>query len=340
MAELVLTLVGDVNLRRHLDFDETCLDAVAGELARADVRLGNLEGCFSSSEAELAYKAGWFHPQPEMARCLVGNFDMVARANNVHHGEAILEGGAVLDAHGILHAGAGADLEEAHRPAVKQVGGARVGMLAYTSVFEPVGQAATPTAPGVATIRAHTAYEPSPRVLHMPGSPAIVHTWPEADDLARACEDVRRLRPEVDVVVVYAHFGVTSSPVVHEYQRTIAHALVDAGADVVAGSHSHTPGGIERYGSALIFYSLGNFAFNTGFVPQATRDGVLAKVLVRDGKITGCTLLPVYRTDAARTEIQDPAAGEGARIAAMLASRCAELGTAVQVTGPELTLVG
>jgi poly-gamma-glutamate capsule biosynthesis protein CapA/YwtB (metallophosphatase superfamily) len=48
-----------------------------------------------------------------------------------------------------------------------------------------------------------------------------------------------------------------------EYQRPLAYALVDAGADLVVGHHSHTVHGVERYGRGLIAYSLGNFLFHS-----------------------------------------------------------------------------
>lgn len=338
VSDLVLEIAGDVNLRRCLDFDATCLDEVAAELSEADVRIANLEGAFADPDEELAYKSGWYHCQPDMAKCLVGRFDMVGCANNVHYGQAIVDSAAVLDAHGVLHAGSGPDLESAHRPAILARDGFRVGLLAYTSVFEPVGHSATETSVGVATIQGYTSYEPNPRVLHMPGAPAVVHTWANAGDLARACADVRELSQRADFVVVNVHFGVTTSPQVHEYQREIAHALIDAGAQVVAGSHSHTPGGVEFYGRGVVFYSLGNFCFNTGFHPQATRDGMLAKLALNGTTIERCAVLPAYRDDSARTTLPDPAQGEGLRIAEMIAARSAEFHTTVKVSGQELLL--
>lgn len=323
-------LVGDVNLRRCLDTDESCLDEVADELATADVRLGNLEGAFADPDQELFYKPGWYHGQPEMAKCLVGRFDAVACANNVHHGESIPRSLEVLDELGIAHAGAGASFAAAHAPAILSKDAGVVGMLAYTSVFEPSGHAAAASSAGVATIKAFTSYEPNPRVLHMPGAPALVHTWADPHELERARTEVRQLKEQVDLVVVYLHFGVSMSPTVHEYQREIAHALVDAGATMVAGSHSHTLGGVERYGSGLVFYSLGNFVFNTGFHPGATKDGALAKVQLRDGRIESCVLRPTFRAASARTTFVDPSRGEGARIADMISSRCAEFETSVE----------
>ncbi len=330
-------LVGDINLRRCLDTDETCLDEVAGELASVDVRLGNLEGAFAAEE-ELPFKPGWFHGQPEMARCLVGRFDAVACANNVHYGDAIVQSLEVLDELGIGHAGAGADFVQARTPAIVSSAAGSVGMLSYTSVFEPSGHSATATSPGVATVKALTAYEPNPRVLQMPGAPALVHTWADPEEMERACRDVRSLREHVDVVVVYLHFGVSMSPTVHEYQRQLARALVDAGANIVAGSHSHTPGGVEFYGSGVVFYSLGNFVFNTGFHPDATRDGVLAKLEIRGSTVRSCTVLPTFRDTSARATLVAPPSREGARISEMVRSRSEEFHTVVHASEDGLVL--
>jgi hypothetical protein len=60
----------------------------------------------------------------------------------------------------------------------------------------------------VATIRVATAYEPHRRVHEMPGGPATVTTIPDPDKLAAALDAVRRLDAEVDVRVVYFHWGV------------------------------------------------------------------------------------------------------------------------------------
>lgn len=331
MPELTVDLVGDVNLRRHVESDAAGLTDVAPELAMADARLANLEGCFAASEAALADKQGWFHCQPEMAKLLVGNFDLVSCANNVHHPDVVGESLQVLDELGIPHTGAGANLEEAHRPAVMPLGEMRLGVLGYTSIFQTEGQEATASRPGVATIKAHTSYEVNPRVMLRPGSPAIVRTWADPGELARACADVKGLREEVDLLAVYMHFGVSSSPEIHDYQKEIAHALVEAGADVVAGSHSHTIGGVEFYNRGVIFYGLGNFIFNTGFLPHATRDGALAKLSVRDGAVADVALLPTYRAPGDRTKFVDPSTSDGARLAEMIVSRSAGLGTETEV---------
>jgi poly-gamma-glutamate capsule biosynthesis protein CapA/YwtB (metallophosphatase superfamily) len=332
MSTILLDLVGDINLKRDLELRaERAFDLVDEELGAADVRLGNLEGAFYDPSVELEYKRGWFHLEPEMAAALQGRFDALGCANNVHHGRAIPASLTRLDELGICHAGAGCTLEDALAPAVFVRGGVRFGLLSFTSVFWPIGHAATPISPGVATIKAYTAYEPTSRVIEMPGAPPVIRSWPDAEELARAATAVRDLRKTVDVLVVYCHWGVTGSNDPADYQRTIGHALVDAGADIVAGAHPHQPQPVERYEHGLIFYSLGNFIFGWRLHRNATRDGLLARIRIVDAQIASFELLPVQRTPEDQVSILSASHGEGARIYGLIAERSQRMGTELTV---------
>jgi poly-gamma-glutamate capsule biosynthesis protein CapA/YwtB (metallophosphatase superfamily) len=337
-TELIVDLVGDVNLKRDGKLDESVLKHVAPELTRADVRIGNLEGAFADPNLELPYKPGWFHSEPEMVHCLEGLFDAVACGNNTHYGPAIMESNSRLDQIGVLHAGAGANRAEAHKPAVFEKGETKFGLLSYTSVFWPIGHSATESSPGVASIKGYTSYEPSHRIVEMPGAPAVVHCWPDQADLAAACENIRQLRQRVDTLVVYFHWGVSGNPEVTELQQTVARAAVDSGADIVAGAHPHTPQGIEFYKGGVILYSLGNFSFGWKLHRLFTREGILARVKVARGKVTGCSVVPVQRNEDDQAVLLDPASGDGKRIAETLAMLCAKYGTKATVTGDEIVL--
>jgi poly-gamma-glutamate synthesis protein (capsule biosynthesis protein) len=133
------------------------------------------------------------------------------------------------------------------------------------------------------------------------------------------------------VLVVYCHWGVTGSNDPTEYQRGIGHALIDAGADIVAGAHPHQPQPVERYADGLILYSLGNFIFGWQKFRQATRDGLLARVSIVDGKPVDCVLLPVQRTSEDQASILDAGSSEGARIFGLIDARSRALGTALHV---------
>ncbi|MFC4855912.1 CapA family protein [Actinophytocola glycyrrhizae] len=166
---------------------------------------------------------------------------------------------ALTDA-GITVAGVGADLTAARAPRLVEHDGTTVAFLAYCSIL-PAGYWATGNRPGCAPLRAHTHYEQIEP--DQPGTPARVHTYAHREDLAALLDDVRRARELADVVVLSMHWGVHFVPaVLADYQREVAHAAVDAGADLVLGHHAHILKGVEVYRGKAIFYSLGNFAMD------------------------------------------------------------------------------
>ena len=76
-------------------------------------------------------------------------------------------------------------------------------------------------------------------------------------------DDIRKLRPRVDVLVVSMHAGVHVVPsVIAMYQKEAAYHAIDAGADLVLQHHAHILKGIEMYKGRAIFYSLNNFALD------------------------------------------------------------------------------
>lgn len=333
MTQLELLLVGDVNCTIGEVLADEPLAPLSELFESADVRVGNLEGAFFDSAVGLDYKPGWRHCDPEGIRLISGRFDAVACANNVHFGEAIATSNRILDTAGIAHTGAGANLRAAREPAIVERDGRRIGMLAYTAVFWPIGHAATPEREGVSIVRNSTAYEPHPRLVEMPGAPAKVRSAPDEDDLAAIREDVRALREIVDVVVVYFHWGVTGQDEIAEYQRTLGRAAIDAGADVVAGSHPHIPQGVEFYATGVILYSLGNFMFGWTLHRQMTRDGLVAVVSARDDERWELSLVPVRRDDAGRIAWLRPGDADADRIMSRVAQLSAGYGTVIEPVG-------
>src|SRR5262249_25478112 len=104
-------------------------------------------------------------------------------------------------------------------------------------------------------------------------------TWPATDshpgiasayDVNRLVHAVYAARATSDTVVVFLHWGQEGTHCPTSMQRSIAATLVNAGADIVIGSHSHQLEGAGHLDNALVDYGLGNFAFYTG-----TKSGVL-----------------------------------------------------------------
>ncbi len=97
----------------------------------------------------------------------------------------------------------------------------------------------------------------------------------DALDPARLLDGVRRARRTADVVVVYLHWGIQGQRCPSRDQRSLATALVDAGADVVAGSHAHQLQGDGRLGHGYVAYGLGNYAWYSPGDTATSRTGVL-----------------------------------------------------------------
>lgn len=117
-------------------------------------------------------------------------------------------------------------------------------------------------------------------------------------------EQIRTLAASTDFVIANVHWGVEY---VHEHnsvQTRVAHALADAGADLVIGHHPHVVQDREVYNGVPIFYSLGNFIFDQYFSPE-TQEGVGVGVVLQvdEGGVTidRTELLPYYGT---RSQVQ------------------------------------
>lgn len=76
-------------------------------------------------------------------------------------------------------------------------------------------------------------------------------------------DNIRALKSECDFVVLIAHAGVEDIEIPIKEWRDKYQRLCHVGVDVVIGHHPHVPQGYEKHKNSLIFYSLGNFYFDT-----------------------------------------------------------------------------
>jgi poly-gamma-glutamate capsule biosynthesis protein CapA/YwtB (metallophosphatase superfamily) len=67
--------------------------------------------------------------------------------------------------------------------------------------------------------------------------------------------------------------------------------MMDAGADLIVGSHPHVVQPLKQYGGRWVAYSLGNFIFDQR--DPATHRGLMLKVTIRDKKIAAVTKIPI-----------------------------------------------
>jgi len=95
--------------------------------------------------------------------------------------------------------------------------------------------------------------------------------------------EVGRLRTLVDYIVVIPHWGTEYiTDKINNSVKNKAHQLIDAGADVIIGTHPHVIQPIEEYNGKLIFYSLGNFIFDQYFSIE-TQQGLNIAIYLEKG---------------------------------------------------------
>ncbi len=109
-------------------------------------------------------------------------------------------------------------------------------------------------------------------------------------DPAPAIQDIKNIRSDCSKIVLFAHWGEEYHATSTARQKMLAHSFIDAGADLVIGSHPHVVEPYEIYKNKAIFYSLGNFIFDQNF-SYATMHGLVVNVLWDNNKTT-FTLMP------------------------------------------------
>jgi hypothetical protein len=158
---------------------------------------------------------------------------------------------------GIACCGAGMNLDEARRPAIIARDGTRFGFLSYNCVG-PKGTWALSNKPGCAYIHIVTAYDSDVPAVNYP----MTYTFAEPTSLKAMVDDIGKLRPFCDVLVVSLHKGLGYIPArLAMYEQAVSYAAIDAGADLVLGHHAHILKGIEQYKGKWIFHGLANFVF-------------------------------------------------------------------------------
>jgi len=279
---LTLVFTGDVALNwrgtspalKRFPWSQNPLRFVAPLFHAADLAVANMEGVLMRTDPQYAEKrlnlwAPWasgqiFHP---------AGIDLVSTANNhAFDGRdaGVLETLAHLRKTGVAVMGTGRTAAEARRPYVLRRAGTCLAVLPATTKVNLRGRG-----------EAHVAFYPE-------------------DQEDRLLARVRRARNRCPFVAVYIHWGVEKAHYPRPRIRRLAHALVDAGANLVVGHHPHVLEGVQWRGNALIAYSLGNLVFSNPTLPTR-RTGVL-RLQVQ---------LPPRRRPAPRGRAQGPDAAEG-----------------------------
>jgi poly-gamma-glutamate synthesis protein (capsule biosynthesis protein) len=118
-------------------------------------------------------------------------------------------------------------------------------------------------------------------------------------------QQIAQLRPNVDVLLVAAHWGeeyVTlpePAPSTLQDPLEIAHEMIDAGADMIIGNHPHWIQGVEVYKGKLITYAHGNFIFGQMWSYE-TRLGLIGRYTFYDDVLLDVEFTPTLIENAAQ----------------------------------------
>ncbi|MFV1853107.1 MAG: CapA family protein [Thalassospira sp.] len=263
MSETTILGVGDIIL--DLDNHGTAFDRVKHILRKGDIVFANCDQTFS----DLGSDPNGFWPiyvsavphAASMIDCVKDAGFSVLNFGNNHSLDWGYE--AVFDCMegcrdaGMTPIGFGKNIVEARRPTIINKDETKVGFLNYCSIG-PAGYEATESRPGHVPLRAHTYYQ---QWDPQPGTPALTKSFVDREDLSAMIEDIKALRPKVDILICTFHWGVHYIPAeIADYEREAGHAAIDAGADIIFGQHAHLPKGIEVYNGKTIFYGMHNFS--------------------------------------------------------------------------------
>ena len=235
-------------------------------LRQADVRIANLECVLASGGEPEPGKIFHFRSDPKnVASLLAAGIDVVSLANNhvLDFGhDAFREMLPALDVRGILHAGAGPDLEAARRPAVRRVGAAAVGFIAFTDNEPDWGASAA-----------------APGIYYVP----VDDGGRRGGALREGLLDlVRRTKARVQLLIVSAHWGGNWGHDVPARHQGLARDLIEAGADVVFGHSPHIFRGVGIHRNRPIIYSAGDFVDDYAVDPVERNDQSFVFMLETD----------------------------------------------------------
>jgi poly-gamma-glutamate capsule biosynthesis protein CapA/YwtB (metallophosphatase superfamily) len=331
MKKEMITLLGLGDILVDREKPETIFQHVAKVTRSGDITFANCEQNYSDKGYPIDRGHSTNSDPGNIAALLYAGINVVSMANNHMldwDDEALLDTLARLKEAGIAPVGAGRNLAEARQPVILERKGTKVGFLAYCCIG-PEGYEAGENQTGHAPVRVWTIYE---KVDPQPATPPRIVSFAYKDELAAMEEDIKKLKPLVDVVVVSFHWGQHFLPrIIPMYCFEVGHAAIDAGADLILGGHAHILKGIEVYKGKVIFYALNNFAAEIGpgcirgkpieataagkfqkhyrnFSLPAPGSGenkntIIAKAIIEDGKIQKVSYIPCYINKQSEPEI-------------------------------------
>lgn len=284
----------------------------------ADLRICNLECAVSDRGRPWSATPKAFHFRTDSKNVKALNsarIDAVTLANNHildFEYDALADTLENLDRAGIRHAGAGLRLREAMAPAIMNVKGLKACLIAFTD-----------NEPGWEAKDDHG---------------GVFYAPIDAEDARakRLLDTVKEARQKASVLIVSAHWGPNWGYRPVPEHIPFAHALIDAGADIVFGHSCHVFQGVEIYRNKPIIYSAGNFIDDYAVDDVERNDESFLFIVETDGLGVDRLLLRPIIIDNFQARLAPPMRAE--LIAAKMKTLCAEFDTKTRWIEDQMSL--
>lgn len=217
-------------------------------LKRGDIVFGNLE-CSINQDSNINYKKKFFCADPCVVPALAeAGFNALSVANN-----HIMENGidtykntiTLLEEQCIIPVGLKKTVQ------YKKVNGLNIALMGYSFIEDNISDV----------------------------------KYNKISDKSEIIDDLKKVRNNCDLIILSLHWGLEYVPYASVWQVETARKLIDAGADVILGGHSHVLQGYEIYNGKVIIYSLGNFVFDQTFNPNTRESAIFEIDLEEENKV-------------------------------------------------------
>lgn len=283
IKDTVMVFAGDIYMSDYVlnKYNSEKLNGILSEdlhteFKDATIAMVNQEFTFSNGGTPMDNKQFTFRVDPKYVQIFQDmNIDIVTLANNhtLDYGiSALQDSFQTLTNAGIQYVGAGNNLEEAKAAKYFEVNNKKVAILGASRVI------------------------PVPEWNAGKDKPGMLTTYDPTNLLA----EIKTTKEQSDYVVVYVHWGLEKKDKPEAYQRGLAKQYIEAGADLIIGSHPHVLQGIEYYNGKPIVYSLGNFMFYNSINQTA-----IIKVTINEINETKLQVVPCKAINAQTFIVND-----------------------------------
>jgi len=267
--EITLSFIGDVSLadnwyimpeydKRNKKVYGILSEKVVEIMNTSDIMIANSEFTISDRGEKMPGKYYTFRASPKRLSIYEEmGVDLVTLANNhvYDFGEiAFNDMLKALEEYKIPYIGAGRNIEEAKRPYYFIINGYKIAFVNATRAEK---------------------YILTPEAKENTGG--VLRCY----DPTLFAQTIKEAKEQSDYVVALIHWGKEDSHELEKVQIETSRTYIDAGADIIIGSHAHVLQGIEFYKEKPIIYNLGDFIFN-----HETKDtGIFQIKMSKDGKL-------------------------------------------------------